>query len=532
MADPSDSGPRLALGRGNVLPGPVAVALICFSAASLATACGARTEPAAPHAAGAPDAAVPVDGGPRPRLDAGRADAGSPDAGRSATCERDVDCRGAGRCVADAGRVGVDLEPVPLVCGLMDGLPDGDRCDAGAVCGRGLCVVAGTCVAPCVDDGDCAEAERCTEVFARTGPSALQPLRACVHAADVADGVRVTRTLRMGALSGGVSPDRITLAEEAGTLLLVLEPVRASGPVEVHHLATRDDPPVVLFDSFGLFPGTVFLNPVVPYTDVPTALIPNGPLAVRSPLGYEMILAARRASDLRITSMSREGRGRTIDVDVFYVGGGSLSPAGDRGPPMVADAFTRLDGIYAPAGLAVGEVRQHEVVGGLRRRLGVIESDGDGRFPELGQLLSLSAGADGPSVPLFLVRSLDSALGIAGGIPGAAGVHGTPASGVAIGVDLLGRPGLPEDLDLGRTMAHEMGHFLGLFHTTEVDGMVIEPLPDTPTCGFDRDADGDGILLPEECAGAGAMNLLFWAAAGEALSGDQRRVIVRVPIAY
>jgi len=84
-------------------------------------------------------------------------------------------------------------------------------------------------------------------------------------------------------------------------------------------------------------------------------------------------------------------------------------------------------------------------------------------------------------------------------------------------------------VDLGRVLAHEAGHFFGLIHTSEADGLVVEPLPDTPECPVDRDSDGDGFLLPAECAGAGADNLMFWAASGDSMSADQAAVVRTSP---
>ena len=67
--------------------------------------------------------------------------------------------------------------------------------------------------------------------------------------------------------------------------------------------------------------------------------------------------------------------------------------------------------------------------------------------------------------------------GISGGIPGPPR-PGTPRSGVAVSVELAGN-----DSDvLAHVMAHEGGHFLGLFHTVEFFG-AEDPLPDTPTGG-------------------------------------------------
>jgi hypothetical protein len=81
-------------------------------------------------------------------------------------------------------------------------------------------------------------------------------------------------------------------------------------------------------------------------------------------------------------------------------------------------------------------------------------------------------------------------------------------------------------------MAHESGHFLGLYHTTERGGGTHDPLPDTPECSSRRDSNGDGFVLPGECRGKGAENMMFWAAdeAAEEVSRDQGWVAKRNPL--
>ena len=95
---------------------------------------------------------------------------------------------------------------------------------------------------------------------------------------------------------------------------------------------------------------------------------------------------------------------------------------------------------------------------------------------------------------------------------------------------------------LGETAAHEMGHQLGLFHTTEKEGTVFDILSDTPECLISsQDNDSNGAVTAEECDGFGGDNLMFWTSwssasrsAGkkqETLSSQQQHVLKYSPIA-
>jgi hypothetical protein len=83
------------------------------------------------------------------------------------------------------------------------------------------------------------------------------------------------------------------------------------------------------------------------------------------------------------------------------------------------------------------------------------------------------------------------------------------------------------DLSAENVLMHEISHQMGLFHTSELNGAVIEPLSDTAACHPERDANGDGQLEPAECKGAGADNLMFWAGVGYELSAQQREILQR-----
>jgi len=63
---------------------------------------------------------------------------------------------------------------------------------------------------------------------------------------------------------------------------------------------------------------------------------------------------------------------------------------------------------------------------------------------------------------------------------------------------------------LAKILVHEIGHYLGLYHTTESTGTEHDPLSDTPECPASMDSDGDGRVTGPECRSNGADYLMFW----------------------
>jgi hypothetical protein len=149
------------------------------------------------------------------------------------------------------------------------------------------------------------------------------------------------------------------------------------------------------------------------------------------------------------------------------------------------------------------------------------------------------------AVNLFFIEdysgSWSGILGNAAGIPGSMGIANAwngvlnslsaHASGTTLDAQLL-----------GETAAHEMGHQLGLFHTTEQSGTEFDIINDTAECPKSiRDNDSNGQMTAEECEGYGAENVMFWTAwsstsrsAGkkqETLSSYQQQVLKYSPLA-
>lgn len=108
-------------------------------------------------------------------------------------------------------------------------------------------------------------------------------------------------------------------------------------------------------------------------------------------------------------------------------------------------------------------------------------SDGD---PALARVAD---GGDGLRTTLLVGESIGGAsevLGESGGIPGVpwGGAYGLVA---VAWLGHAGRDGAFSDAEVrifGETMAHETGHFAGLFHPVEIDLTYQDALDDTPDC--------------------------------------------------
>jgi hypothetical protein len=168
----------------------------------------------------------------------------------------------------------------------------------------------------------------------------------------------------------------------------------------------------------------------------------------------------------------------TIDLVIWPVDL-AFDAAGAPDDARLQEALDTIDTVYAQVGISLGDVSYLDPPAGVEAALGVIDSV-SGPGSELSELYQLSAGQEGPVVCLFLVHGLSGVLGIAGGVPGPAMLHGSPRSGVAANAD----PAIATGEQLGGILAHEIGHYLGLFHTTEEEGrsyFTDDPIADTVT---------------------------------------------------
>jgi hypothetical protein len=263
---------------------------------------------------------------------------------------------------------------------------------------------------------------------------------------------------------------------------------------------------------------------------------------------YDVLINTDSYEDVEVTiqTIARVGSdmdalradGRTLSLDVVHhlVSLDDL-PAGERDPDFAA-AVSELERLVSQAGIRVTSVRFEQMDAPALSSIDTFDPPNN----ELGQLLSHSP--DGRELHLYWVEQIASdddlaTLGIAGAVGGPATLGGRVASGVAISIlDLAYDPRF-----VGSTAAHEVLHFLGLFHTTEACAAVTDecpvadsdPLDDTAECPGGNDRDDDGILTVQECADRDGHNLMFWGgdpASPNELTAAQAAIVRRNPLVY
>ena len=267
----------------------------------------------------------------------------------------------------------------------------------------------------------------------------------------------------------------------------------------------------------------------------------------------------------------------TLDVALYVhpCPGGTFTANGDCAvAPLLPSAFASdpglqrfvasLGGYLANAGVCLGTVTWFDLPAWAQERwkAGLDISPATPCDFGLGQLLTLSA--PGRHMNLFVMPTLiltggdgtpGQVVGIDGTIPGPSGFSGTVQSGAAVSAGGLRDTGRCTDqasLACGPDLtayiaAHETGHFLGLYHTTESSGSTYDPIADTPTCACERCAEGGdtatcnsglSVVTGADCLRSlsscgGGRNLMFWLLGGVStgtVSPDQARVVRANPL--
>ena len=224
----------------------------------------------------------------------------------------------------------------------------------------------------------------------------------------------------------------------------------------------------------------------------------------------------------------------TLNVRLHLVGVGVTAATAPTS--MRVQAFlARFEEVIGQTGIAVGTVSYVDV---LAPTLAIIDTE-MGPDSELDQLFAMSGGTDENVLNLFLVQEVRgggdgfNTLGIAGGIPGPPRMHGTGHSGVVIAFDpsVVG-PGSSGGRLAGHVAAHEVSHFLGLYHVTERTrpcGAGEVPSATVMCAPF-----GGGDVLADTTRGD-LTNVMNWSIVGsgsnDAMTAGQAFVELRNPLA-
>lgn len=250
--------------------------------------------------------------------------------------------------------------------------------------------------------------------------------------------------------------------------------------------------------------------PVMPGTWMLTFSVPPGRTA--------------RARAYVRTTIDGEFHGGTLDVRVYIPDGLMISDPTPLHAVSAATAATdpsivaRLDSFFMTLEqlFELGRGRVEFIA--LPASFATLPDDAS----RVSALNATSAGSE-LSVHLILTSELtlfgSPVWGSSPGIPGSSATTGHPLAAVVVDVSL----GFPAIAD-GMTMVHELGHFMGLFHTTEQNRAYHDPISDTPECapGAATCPDGHNIMFSTFYGASGGIGLTT--------SPHQRRVIWGSPL--
>ena len=238
-------------------------------------------------------------------------------------------------------------------------------------------------------------------------------------------------------------------------------------------------------------------------------LVPNNPRLKVSHGAWIATVQSTQSNQhtVQVTQLEQRAAHRPksirIPLNIHLTGAGGINSANAENHPRLRRALAQLRSSFSRVDIDIHPVRFFEI----SPRFQII--DDFTLQNEQGLNLLRSAGGE-PGVNLFIIERFeadDAVLGTIGGV--SAAIPGDPRSrgrfsGVVVATS-FSEDEPASDL-LGLTIAHEIGHFLGLFHTEEASGFE-DNIDDTNASatnnlmhhlsrlGFDRLTPQQGMVL-------------------------------------
>lgn len=434
----------------------------------------------------------------------------------AAFCLPNDRCRAGYRCTS----VGADRVCLPEIQAVDQ--EDGEPCTRDTQCRGGSCLLApgwpdGHCTTPnCNDLSGCANHRgadnRCVNITL-VGPAEPLCLRPCERYPDCRAGYACDRLdannafcvpdvaevhalppaatqVICGRSQDGIA--RFTYPIPPGTTSYLATPFTRDGRrLFPHHVELPSGRRIDFLgaNSFQTTMATLhgFLNPTV----IPATRDRTGQLEV----GTHVYEIETWSGDVCLWLTTESAPGARLELRIYFTALDGFRAATAANDPIIQAFRTELADLFAQAGLQLAPIQFRDVPPPAANELRFIDD-----FDQLLRLMALAEpianNRDQRVANVFFVQGFGPELGVLGvstGLPGPVGLHGTRASGVVLTGELLGQPlqgpngeAIDGTLVTANVAAHELGHYLGLFHTTGSDLVTFDPIDDTPECPADQ----------------------------------------------
>lgn len=396
--------------------------------------------------------------------------AGLPTSGRDAGASGALDGASDAGARAGSGRL-------RLVCrtAKVGGLPLGDKCSQDSECFSRLCD-SGRCTQPC---------ERCADASGCNCPLQLDCKKATIRRLSSSLEHGFCRPALVGQIElGGIDTPLtgsapLTFQVPAGVRsFAVIAEDKNDLRVAIRELKSPKGKTLVDVDKPA--------NPLgrgYPYIGTATALVPGSDDAQAKVVAGRYTLRLGTYDPKRLDKLvPRAGRiervavvyGRRrqpglLDLQLHFSPATGLRAATASKSSYVKQMLSTMRTIYRKLfGVTLGEVRYSDLTSSED-----VVADGS-KARQICRTYS-KPGPNQLSINVFIVDDLRFTDGFSGGIPGAPGSYRRPGSGIVVNQQ-------SSATTMGVLLAHEVGHFLGLWHTSEKDGKRFDTISDTQQC--------------------------------------------------